>query len=162
MAESEERDPQGKFREAQGGGRSDRGPNADPGGEVVPGGLVPPYEGRSTEQGSTESAEALTDSIETQLADTATGEHGQTASPAEESPVQPHEVSHEVPETPLGVGESTTRRGEDVAEQEGKEAGRHQAGTEGEAERPTGGSDSRDASGAAPQDGATGSPNQGG
>jgi hypothetical protein len=162
MEESEGRDPQGTFREAQGGGRSDRGPNADPGGEVVPGGLVPPYEGRSGERGGSESSEALTESVESQLSETVTGAHGSTASPAVESPVEPSEVSHEVPESPLGVGESMTRRGEDVAEQEGKEAGRDEYGTEHESGRPAGGSDSRDASGAAPNQGVTDSPPQGG
>lgn len=162
MEESEARDPQGTFREAQGGGRSDRGPNPDPGGEVVPGGLVPPYEDRSSGEGSSESSEALTESVKSQLSETVTGTHGATASPAVESPVDPSEVSHEVPESPLGVGESTTRRGEDVAEQDGKEAGRSDHGSEHEAGRPAGGSDSRDASGAAPNSGVTDSPPQGG
>jgi hypothetical protein len=161
MADSEGRDPEGTFREAQGGGRSDRGPNADPGGDVSPGGLVPPYDERSRERGGSESSDALSKSVESQLRESVTGEHGSTSSPAEESAVEPGEVSHEVPESPLGVGESITRRGEDVAENEGKEPGRNEGGTEHEAGRPTGGSDSRDMSGAAPQSGATDSPNQG-
>ncbi len=48
---------------------------------------------------------------------------------------------------PEGVGESINRRGEDVAEQDGKEAGRHEEGTDSrEADRPAGSSDNRDQS----------------
>jgi hypothetical protein len=161
MVDSEGRDPQGTFREGEGGGRSDRGPNPDPGGDITPGGLVPPYEGRSDGRGGSESAEALSESVESQLSETVTGKHESTSSPAEESPVEPGEVSHEVPDSPLGVGESMTRRGEDMAEDDGKESGRYEGGTAHEAERPVGGSDSRDMSGAAPQSGVTESPNQG-
>jgi len=39
--------------------------------------------------------------------------------------------------TPLGVGESTTRRGEDVAKQE-DQPGRQDVGTQGPSERPVG------------------------
>jgi len=53
---------------------------------------------------------------------------------------------------PDGVGESMTRRGEDVVEDEGKEAGRHDAGTQGETERPVGTSTARDSTGVDPQD----------
>lgn len=146
------RDPEGQFREAQGGGSASRGPNPDPGGAVTPGGLVPPYEDRTGERGTSASAKALTDSVESQLAETTTGKHGQTASPANESPVEPDEVTHEVPDSPLGVGESMSRRGEDVAEYEGKEPGRVDAGVEDEAARPTGTSDARDTTGVDPQD----------
>jgi hypothetical protein len=64
---------------------------------------------------------------------------------------------------PDGVGESITRRGEDVVEQDGKEAGRFDTGTDGTpGERPTGGSDARDATGVDPQEPITDSPPQGG
>lgn len=64
---------------------------------------------------------------------------------------------------PEGVGESTTRRGEDVVESEGKEPGRFDTGTDDTpAQRPTGGSSERDASGVDPQEPGTGSPPQGG
>ncbi len=43
----------------------------------------------------------------------------------------------------LGVGESMTRRGEDVAKQEDEE-GRDDAGTKGASDRPVGTSDERD------------------
>jgi|HubBroStandDraft_1064217.scaffolds.fasta_scaffold420427_1 hypothetical protein len=49
------------------------------------------------------------------------------------------------------VGESTTRRGEDVSE-EGKEPGRHDGPAQGESQRPTGTSTARDVTGIDPQD----------
>jgi hypothetical protein len=39
--------------------------------------------------------------------------------------------------TPEGTGQSSTRRGEDVSGQEGKEEGRRDTGTQGESQRPT-------------------------
>ena len=53
---------------------------------------------------------------------------------------------------PEGVGESTSRRGEDMVDAEGKEAGREDTGTDDTpAQRPTGTSTARDASGVDPQ-----------
>jgi hypothetical protein len=49
------------------------------------------------------------------------------------------------PSSPHGVGESIGRRGEQMADSEGKEAGREEKGAKGKAQRPTGTSDSRDA-----------------
>jgi hypothetical protein len=72
---------------------------------------------------------------------------------------QPKEpVTHD-PEEPVevggasSVGESITRRGEDVVKQEGKEPGRRDTGKEGKAERPTGESSARDTTGINPQEG---------
>ena len=57
-------------------------------------------------------------------------------------------------EPPAGVGESVARRGEDMIEHHGKEAGRHDTGTDdSEAERPTGESTERDRGGIDPQEG---------
>ncbi len=148
----EGRDPEGRFREAQGGGGTSRGPNADPGGDIEPGGLVPPYEGRTTGRGDSESTEASASSVERQLGGVTRGGAGQTASPADESPVDPSEVTDRVPETPLGVGESINRRGEDIADDEGKESGRDDAGTQGASDRPVGTSTPRDASTVNPQE----------
>jgi len=53
---------------------------------------------------------------------------------------------------PKDVGESQTRRGEDIVKDEGKEAGRHDAGTQGPTERPVGTSTARDSTGIDPQD----------
>lgn len=52
----------------------------------------------------------------------------------------------------MGVGPSTTRRGEDVVKSEGKEEGRQDIGTEGESQRPVGTSDERDSTAVDPQD----------
>ena len=53
---------------------------------------------------------------------------------------------------PDDVGESTTRSGESVSADEGKEAGRTDTGTDATpAARPTGTSDSRDVTGVDPQ-----------
>ncbi len=156
MAEpTEGRDPEGAHREAQAGGRSSRGPNADPGGEVEAGGLLPPYDGRTDAETSSSERAA---SVERQLADTKAGRPGSTASPADEQPVRDEEVTDKVPDSPKGVGESINRRGEDVADDEPKEAGRQDAGTEGESQRPVGVSDERDLSSVDPQSSQEGAP----
>ena len=52
------------------------------------------------------------------------------------------------PGNPHGVGESTTRRGEDVIKQEGSEPGRNpNQGTKGESNRPYGGADTESGTG---------------
>src|ERR1700736_3998734 len=53
---------------------------------------------------------------------------------------------------PEGVGESVAHRGENMIDEEGKEAGRHDLGTQGPTNRPVGGSTARDSSGVDPQD----------
>jgi hypothetical protein len=61
------------------------------------------------------------------------------------------------------VGESTTRRGEDVAQDEGNQPGRHDGPPQGQSQRPTGGSDAREFTGVNPQEPRTeDSGNQGG
>lgn len=154
---SEGRDPEGTGREAQPGGRSSRGPNADPGGEVEPGGLVPPYDGRTTGAEAASSDERAA-SVERQLADTKTGQIGQTVSPTDEQPVSPDQVAEGEPESPRGVGVSTTRRGEDISDDEASEAGRETVGTKGESERPVGVSDERDSTTVDPQKSQQGAP----
>lgn len=58
---------------------------------------------------------------------------------------------------PEGVGESVGRRGEDIVDKDGKEAGRHDTGTDNSpAERPTGESTKRDQSSINPQQGSGG------
>src|SRR4051812_26070515 len=56
------------------------------------------------------------------------------------------------------VGDSTTRRGEDIKAADGKEPGRADTGTKGASERPTGTSDGRDSTGVDPQDSTSGGP----
>lgn len=109
-----------------------KGPNPGPGGEAdTEGSAVPPYEGRTT--GRDEPAEGTA---------RAWGSEPPAKEPA-------HPGSDETPAdaemAPAGVGESTTRRGEDVVKQEGKEAGREETGThEAPSDRPTGTSEPRD------------------
>lgn len=50
------------------------------------------------------------------------------------------------------VGQSMTARGEDIADRDGKEAGRQDTGTQGASERPTGTSTARDTTSVNPQD----------
>lgn len=56
------------------------------------------------------------------------------------------------PDYPEGVGESTTRRAEDVAREEGPDAGRYDSGTQGESQRPYGGSSAEASTGVDPQE----------
>jgi hypothetical protein len=75
--------------------------------------------------------------------------------PPLKEPAQPgaDETPEDAAKAPEGVGESTTRRGEDVVKEEGKEAGREDAGTDaGPVERPIGESAPRDATGVQPPD----------
>lgn len=53
---------------------------------------------------------------------------------------------------PVNAGQSTTARAEDIAERDGKEAGRQDTGTQGVSERPTGTSTARDVTSVNPQD----------
>lgn len=50
------------------------------------------------------------------------------------------------------VGDSVSRRGEEIEDSDGKEAGRRDLGTEGGAQRPVGTSDSRDVTSVDPDD----------
>jgi hypothetical protein len=62
---------------------------------------------------------------------------------------------------PDDVGESITRRGEDVIDDAGTEPGREDTGSDGTpADRPTGASTVRDRTGVDPQEPTTGSPPQ--
>jgi hypothetical protein len=123
---------------------------------------VPPYEGRSTGS-SDDLGDELTGTIDRQLEDTKTGRPGATSSPAEESAVRSSEVASGAAgagdqtatradaATPQGVGTSSTRRGEDVVDEDGED-GRHRTGTQGESQRPVGTSTPRDSTGIDPQD----------
>src|SRR4051794_4797669 len=105
--ETEGRDPTADKVSAQPGGRSSRGPNPDPGGKQEPGGLVPPYDDRT--DGTETSNEDRAEAARRQLSSAKTGGEGRTASPAEERPVSPDEVTDEVPDSAKGVGKSSTR-----------------------------------------------------
>ena len=116
-----------------------RGPNPNPGGEIdTSDSEVPPYEGRSTESTNSRDMES-----------TATGGHGGGSDAPE--PVN-SEVSSSAPADasdapPAGVGETSGRRGEDIKEDDGKEAGRYDEGTDESTGRPVGTSETRDQTG---------------
>ncbi|MGH9223011.1 MAG: hypothetical protein ACRD2W_04335 [Acidimicrobiales bacterium] len=76
--------------------------------------LIPPYNKHSKAEGESDSSRDLRGTVERQLADTHGPGTGATTTPMQESPVQPDEVTAGAPESLYGVGESTTRRGEDI------------------------------------------------
>jgi hypothetical protein len=101
-----------------------------------PGGMVPPYEGRQTEM--KEGYEEHTEKAFHGADDVQPGP-GREISNEEREGVPPTDMDAT---SPLGVGESINRHGEDVAKQEDEE-GRDDAGTKGPTDRPTGVSDER-------------------
>lgn len=118
-----------------------RGTTPDAGGEIDTGASeVPPYEGRTAGAAKPATGTARAFGSEAPL----------------ENPESP--ASQEVPDqqsatdqAPEGVGESTTRRGEDVIDEEGEEPGRTHTGTDdSQAQRPTGESTPRDETGIQP------------
>ncbi|MEW6154388.1 MAG: hypothetical protein AB1673_10435 [Actinomycetota bacterium] len=126
--------------------------------------LIPPYDDRSRGTGSSQSSRDLRETVERQLAETdGPGRPGATSSPADERPVGAGEVSHgsrgagqatatdPYATSAQGVGQSMTRRGEDVKKQEGSEPGRTDEGTKGQSQRPHGTSDERDSTGVDPR-----------
>jgi hypothetical protein len=100
--------------------------------EQEPGGLVPPYEGRQTEM--TDGYEQHTEKVFHGADDVEPGP-GRQLSDEEREGVPSADTEAE---SPLGVGVSMSRRGEDVANRE-DEPGREDTGTQG----PTGVSDDR-------------------
>ena len=116
----------------------DKGPNPAPGGEIDTGNSVlPPYEGRSTESTNSRDMEAIAHSRDV------TTEQG--AAPGGATSDRDIQSPSDLP--PEGVGESVGRRGEDIRDEDGKEAGRQDQGTEGKSDRPVGTSDERDRTG---------------
>jgi hypothetical protein len=122
-----------------------------PAGEQDPGGLVPPYEGRQTEMKDTyeEHAEKVFHG-----ADEVEPGPGRQISDEEREGVPPTDTEAE---SPLGVGVSMTRRGEDVHKQE-DEPGRDDTGTRGASDRPTGVSDERASTSVDPNETESGGP----
>ena len=106
-------------------------------GEQEPGGEVPPYEGRQTE--ATEDQAEQMDKVFDRVDEVPSGP-GREVSDEEREGVGPTDMEAT---SALGVGESVSRRGEDVDKQEDEE-GRHDAGTKGASDRPVGTSDERD------------------
>jgi hypothetical protein len=120
-------------------------------GEQEPGGLVPPYEGRqeTAKEGHDEHMDKVFDRV-----DEVPPGPGREVSDEERGGVGPTDTEAE---SPLGVGVSTTRRGEDVDRQE-DEPGREDTGAKGATDRPVGVSDERAASSVDPDDTESGGP----
>lgn len=122
-----------------------------PAGEQEPGGLVPPYEGRQTEM--KEGYEEHTEKVFHGADDVEPGP-GRVISDQEREGVDPTDTEAE---SPLGVGVSMTRRGEDVHKQE-DEPGREDTGTKGPSDRPHGTSDERASTSVDPNETESGGP----
>jgi hypothetical protein len=120
-------------------------------GEQEPGGLVPPYEGRQEEL--KEGYEEHTEKVFHGAGDVPPGP-GRVISDEEREGVPPTDTEAT---SPLGVGVSMSRRGEDVDKQE-DEPGREDAGTEGATDRPVGVSDERASTAVDEQDPRSGGP----
>ena len=116
-----------------------------PAGEQDPDGLVPPYEGRQTEM--REGYEEHTEKVFHGADDVQPGP-GREISDEEREGVPPTDMDAT---SPLGVGESINRHGEDVAKQEDEE-GRDDTGTKGPSDRPAGVSDTRASTSVDPHD----------
>ncbi|HEY4726960.1 MAG TPA: hypothetical protein VIJ32_01975, partial [Actinomycetes bacterium] len=136
MDEQNELEPEEPQPSSQ-GASTDLGPRPSSGGEQEPGGLVPPHEGRQTEM--KEGYEEHTEKVFHGADDVEPGP-GRVISDEERKGVGPTDTEAT---SPLGVGESINRRGEDVIKQEGHEEGREHAGTKGPTDRPHGTSDER-------------------
>ena len=136
MDEQNELEPEEPQPSSQ-GASTDLGPRPKSGGEQEPGGLVPPYEGRQTE--AKEGHEGHMDKVFNRVDEVPPGP-GREISDEEREGVGPTDMDAT---SPLGVGESINRHGEDVAKQEDEE-GREDVGTKGPTDRPAGVSDERD------------------
>jgi hypothetical protein len=136
MDEQNELEPEEPQPSSQ-GASTDLGPRPQPGGEREVDAAVPPYEGRQTEM--KDSYEEHTEKVFHGADDVEPGP-GRVISDEEREGVGPTDMDAT---SPLGVGESINRRGEDVIKEEGHEAGREHAGTTGPTDRPHGTSDER-------------------
>jgi hypothetical protein len=122
-----------------------------PAGEQDPGGLVPPYEGRQTEM--KDSYDEHTGKVFHGADDVPPGP-GREISDEEREGVPPTDTEAE---SPLGVGVSMTRRGEDVDKQE-PEPGREDTDAKGASDRPVGVSDERASTSVDPSETESGGP----
>jgi hypothetical protein len=150
MDEQNELEPEQPHPSSQ-GRSTDLGPRPKPGGEEEPGGLVPPYEGRQTEM--KDGYDRHTEKVFHGADDVEPGP-GRVISDEERDGVPPTDIEAR---SPLGVGVSMTRRGEDVEKQE-DEPGREDTGTRGPTDRPVGVSDERSSTGVDEQDTESGGP----
>jgi hypothetical protein len=150
MDEQNELEPEEPQPSSQ-GATTDLGPRPKSGGEQEPGGLVPPYDGRQTEM--KDSHDRHTEKVFHGADDVPPGP-GRVISDEERDGVPPTDTEAE---SPLGVGVSMTRRGEDVAKQE-DEPGREDTGTKGPSDRPVGVSDERASTAVDPNETESGGP----
>ena len=135
----DERDDLEQAELASQGASTDLGPRPGSGGEQEPQGLVPPYEGRQTQ--AKEGLDDHMDKVFHRVDEIPPGP-GRAISDEEREGVSSTYIDAT---SALGVGESMSRRGEDVAKQE-DEPGREDIGTRGASGRPAGVSDERDSS----------------
>jgi hypothetical protein len=119
--------------------------------EQEPGGLAPPYEGRQTEMKDT--YEEHTEKV-FHGADEVEPGPGRQISEEEREGVPSTDTEAQ---SPLGVGVSMTRRGEDVDKQE-DEPGRDDTGTRSPSDRPAGVSDERASTSVDPNEPESGGP----
>ncbi len=150
MDEQNELEPEEPQPSSQ-GATTDLGPRPKSGGEQEPGGLVPPYDGRQTEM--KDSYDRHTEKVFHGADDVPPGP-GRVISDEERDGVPPTDTEAE---SPLGVGVSMTRRGEDVDKQE-DEPGREDTGTKGPSDRPVGVSDERASTAVDPNETESGGP----
>jgi hypothetical protein len=150
MDEHDELEPEEPQPSSQ-GASTDLGPRPKSGGEQEPGGLVPPYEGRQEEL--KEGHDRHMDKIFNRVDEVPPGP-GREISEEEREGVGPTDMEAT---SALGVGESISRRGEDVDKQEDEE-GRDDAGTKGVSDRPVGTSDERASTSVDPSETESGGP----
>ena len=150
MDEQNELEPEAPQPSSQ-GASTDLGPRPKPGGEQEPGGMVPPYEGRQTE--AKDSHDRHMDKVFDRVDEVPPGP-GREISDEERKGVGPTDMEAT---SALGVGESMTRRGEDVHKQE-DEPGRDDTGTKGPSDRPHGTSDERASTSVDPNETESGGP----
>jgi hypothetical protein len=121
------------------GASTDLDPRPHSGKEQDPQGLTPPNEGRQTE--AKEGLDDQMDKVFHRVDEVPPGP-GREISDEEHEGVSSTDLDAT---SALGVGESMSRRGEDVATQQ-DEPGRDDTGTRGASDRPAGVSDERDSS----------------
>ena len=135
----DERDDLEQAQLSSQGASTDLGPRPHSGGEQEPQGLAPPYEGRQTEAKG--GLDEHMDKVFHRVDEVPPGP-GREISDEEREGVSSTDMDAT---SALGVGESMSRRGEDVAKQE-DEPGREDIGQRGASGRPAGVSDERDSS----------------
>lgn len=133
MADDQE-DVQAPSQHAQAqapGGRVSRGPTLDPGGETEPGGLVPPYAGRTGSEEDTTDAAAAAEGRTGKAYDASNAPAPDAPPPVTQEEREGMSATDVEPDAPLGVGESDAKGAEeqapdrpDVGTKDGRPAGK--------------------------------------